>query len=99
MSQSDRITAKRRLTNLRMDLDTLNEPNCNISENTPPFTKTTSSTNRDNSGNNDSGNRDNSFNKICRKWTKYRHKHNGPPNIDPENRIVPLFVTNIMDKL
>lgn len=44
-------------------------------------------------------------NKICNKscrskrWTKSRHKYTGPPSIDPDQSVAPLFVSNILDKL
>lgn len=40
-------------------------------------------------------------NKTCRskRWSKSRHKYSGPPSIDPENSVAPLFVSNILDKI
>lgn len=82
------------------------EPNCNVSaESLQP-----SRTGKKNSetacpatdGVLSSQGKDNKIcNKSCRskRWTKSRHKYTGPPSIDPDQSVAPLFVSNILDKL
>lgn len=40
-------------------------------------------------------------NKHCRsrRWSKTRHKHRGPPNIEPNDSVAPFLVSNLLDKL